>query len=83
MPPLAPTLRTPIWAVLDHQLRSRESLAPEEQTFVVAYDAEAPLERARQSDAWRAVRERIDAARPVAPADPAVADQGLGPTTGE
>ena len=64
-------------AVLDHQLRTREPLAPEEQAFVVAYDAEAPLERARQPDAWRAVRERIDAARPFAPADPA-ADPGLG-----
>lgn len=57
-------------AVLDHQLRSREPLAPEEQAFVVAYDAEAPLERARQPDAWRSVRERIDAARPFARADP-------------
>jgi len=51
-------------AVLDHQLRSREPLAPDEQAFVVAYDAEAPLERARQPDAWRAVRERIYAAHP-------------------
>ena len=57
-------------AVLDHQLRSREPLAPQEQTFVVTYDAEAPLERARQPDAWRAVRERIDAAHPFAPAIP-------------
>jgi len=65
-------------AVLDHQLRAREPLAPEEQAFVVAYDAEAPLERARQPDAWRAVRERIDAARPVASADRAAADPGLG-----
>ncbi len=64
-------------AVFDHQLRTREPLAPEEQAFVVAYDAEAPLEQARQPDAWRGVRERIDAARPVAPADPAVADPGL------
>ncbi|HEV8552789.1 MAG TPA: AAA family ATPase [Casimicrobiaceae bacterium] len=55
-------------AVLDYQLRTREPLAPEEQAFVVAYDAEAPLEQARQPDAWRAVRERIDAARPFAPA---------------
>jgi len=65
-------------AVLEHQLRSREPLAPEEQVFVVTYDAEAPLERARQPDAWRAVRERIDAARPVAPADRVAADPGLG-----
>ena len=65
-------------AVLDHQLRTREPLAPEEQAFVVGYDAEAPLERARQPDAWRAVRERIDAARPVASADRAAADPGLG-----
>jgi aminoglycoside phosphotransferase family enzyme/predicted kinase len=65
-------------AVLEHQLHTREPLAPEEQAFVIAYDAEAPLERARQSDAWRAVRERIEAARPFAPADPAVVDPGLG-----
>jgi aminoglycoside phosphotransferase family enzyme/predicted kinase len=55
-------------AVLDHQLRMREPLAPEEQPFVIAYDAEAPLEWARQSDAWQAVRERIDAALSFAPA---------------
>jgi aminoglycoside phosphotransferase family enzyme/predicted kinase len=54
-------------AVLDHQLRNREPLTPQEQTFVVTYDAEAPLERARQPDAWRAVRERIDAAHPRQP----------------
>jgi aminoglycoside phosphotransferase family enzyme/predicted kinase len=65
-------------AVLDHQLRTREPLAPEEQAFVVAYDAEAPLERAHQSDAWRALRERLDGARPFTPADPALADPGLG-----
>ena len=50
--------------VLDYQLRACEPLAPEEQAFVVAYDSEAPLEQARQPDAWRAVRARIDAARP-------------------
>jgi aminoglycoside phosphotransferase family enzyme/predicted kinase len=55
-------------AVLEHQLRTREPLAPEEQAFVVTYDAGAPLERARRPDAWRAVRERIDAARSAAPA---------------
>lgn len=65
-------------AVLDHQLRSREPLAPEEQAFVVAYDAEAPLERVREPDAWRAVRDRIDAARPVASADCTASDPGLG-----
>jgi len=52
-------------AVLDHQLRTREPLAPEEQAFVVAYDSQAPLEWAAQPDAWRAVRERIDVARPI------------------
>jgi aminoglycoside phosphotransferase family enzyme/predicted kinase len=65
-------------AVLDHQLRSREPLAPQEQPFVVTYDAKAPLEQARQPDAWRVVRERIDAAHPFPPADPAVADLGFG-----
>lgn len=49
-------------AVLDQQLRSSEPLTPEEQAFVVPYDAEGPLERARQPDTWRAVRERIYAA---------------------
>ena len=64
-------------AVLDHQLRTREPLALEEQAFVVACDAEAPIEWARQPDAWLAVRERIYAAPPLAPADPA-ADPGIG-----
>jgi aminoglycoside phosphotransferase family enzyme/predicted kinase len=61
-------------AVLDHQLRTREPLAREELGWVVEFDAEVPLERARKPSAWRAVRERIDSvdfARPFAPAQPA------------
>jgi aminoglycoside phosphotransferase family enzyme/predicted kinase len=65
-------------AVLDHQLRTREPLATEEQAFVIAYDAEAPLERAHQPDAWRAVRESIANAVPFAPVDRAATDPGLG-----
>jgi predicted kinase len=57
-------------AVLDHQLRTREALALEEQAFVFGYDAEGPLERARQADAWREVRARLrrqgDPTRPQA-----------------
>jgi uncharacterized protein len=47
-------------AVLDHQLRTHEPLAADEERYVVRYDAESPLERARALDAWRAVRKRID-----------------------
>jgi uncharacterized protein len=54
-------------AVLGHQLRTCEPLAGEEQGWVLAYDAEAPLERAHQPDAWRALLERIDFARPFQP----------------
>ena len=65
-------------AVLDHQLHNHEPLAPDEQAFVVAYDTAEPLEWARQPDAWRMVRERINAARPEAPATRAVPGLPLG-----
>ena len=48
-------------AVLEHQLREREPLAPDEQSCAVAWDAEAPLERAREPAAWRPVLDRIGA----------------------
>jgi aminoglycoside phosphotransferase family enzyme/predicted kinase len=54
--------------VLEHQLRTHEPLAPDEEPWVARYDAEVPLEHARRPDAWRAVRERIDAAAVVAAA---------------
>ena len=46
-------------AILGYQLHTQEPLAPEEESSVVRYDAEAPLDNARAPDAWRAVRERI------------------------
>ena len=42
-------------AVLDHQLRVQEPLAPDERADVVTYDSEAPLERAHAAASWRAV----------------------------
>jgi aminoglycoside phosphotransferase family enzyme/predicted kinase len=44
-------------AVLEHQLRTQEPLAPDEQACVVAFDAEAPGQR----DAWDPVLARIGA----------------------
>ena len=46
-------------AVLDHQLRTQEPLAPDERADVVTYDSEAPLERARAAASWGAVVERV------------------------
>ena len=46
-------------AVLEHQLRVQEPLAPEECANAVTYDREAPLERAREPASWRAVVERL------------------------
>ncbi len=46
-------------AVLGYQLHTQEPLAPDEEPFVVWYDAEAPLANARAPEAWHAVRERI------------------------
>ena len=47
-------------AVLEHQLRSREPLAPEELADAAAYDAEAPLAEARSPSRWRAVLHRLE-----------------------
>ncbi len=49
-------------AVLDHQLAMREPLAADEAAAVVTYDAEAPLDRARDPASWRALLARIGAA---------------------
>lgn len=46
-------------AVLAHQLQTREPLDPDEMRDVVACDAEAPLSRAFDRDAWSDVRERL------------------------
>ena len=46
-------------AVLGYQLHTQEPLAPDEEPYVVWYDAEAPLANARAPEAWHAVRERI------------------------
>ncbi|MEO8751084.1 MAG: AAA family ATPase [Casimicrobiaceae bacterium] len=46
-------------AVLEYQLRSRESLSAEESAHAVAYDADAPLAAAQSPHAWLAVIERI------------------------
>ncbi len=50
-------------AVLEHQLRTQEPLAPDEQAFVVPYDAGAPMERARDPSAWREVLARLGLAK--------------------
>jgi predicted kinase len=49
-------------AVLEHQLSAQESLGADEMDDVVRYDADAPLERARDPDAWARVRARVDRA---------------------
>jgi hypothetical protein len=49
-------------AVLDHQLRGQEPLAPDEHADVVAYDAECTLECARVPGSWLPALERIEAA---------------------
>jgi hypothetical protein len=46
-------------AVLEHQLRESEPLTADEQACAVAWDAEAPLERARVPDAWQPVLDRV------------------------
>jgi hypothetical protein len=45
--------------VLEHQLRTQEPLAPDEQSAVVAWDAESPLARARTPGAWQPVLDRL------------------------
>jgi len=68
-------------AVLEHQLRTQEPLAAEEQADAVAYDAEAPLDEARSPARWRAVLQRLGQAdstpRHAAASAPAGADPGL------
>jgi aminoglycoside phosphotransferase family enzyme len=64
-------------AVLEHQLRTQEPLAPDELDAVVRYDADAPLDRARAPGAWQAVADRI-AARGGGGGPPA-SDPGSGP----
>ena len=49
--------------VLDLQLRTQEPLAADEQACAVPFDAEAPLADARDPARWRAVVERLHAAR--------------------
>ncbi len=46
-------------AVLDHQLRTQDPLAPDEQSSIVDYDAEAPLDRSRDPTVWDGVLARI------------------------
>ncbi len=45
--------------VLDHQLRTREPLAPDERAYIVDIDAEAPQERSRDTVTWREVCARL------------------------
>jgi uncharacterized protein len=47
-------------AVLEHQLRTQEPLAPDEQAFVIAFDTEAPRPRAGVAAAWRPVLARLE-----------------------
>lgn len=47
-------------AVLEHQLATREPLAPDERVFAVTYDAEAPLSAARAPAAWAALAARLE-----------------------
>ena len=42
-------------AVLDRQMRSQEPLGADERALAIAFDAEAPLDRARDPASWRAV----------------------------
>ncbi len=66
-------------AVLDHQLRVQEPLAPDELADAVTYDSEAPLERAHAAASWSAVIERVGTAmRSSAGANALAADTGLG-----
>jgi hypothetical protein len=54
-------------AVLEHQLRSQEPLGADERALTIAVDAEAPLERARESGFWRAALEWLGAAATLPP----------------
>ena len=63
--------------VLAHQLETREPLAPDEQAFVVTFDAGAPLENIDRPEAWRALTEWLAAGPAPAPPPPASSDPGL------
>jgi hypothetical protein len=52
-------------AVLERQLRTREPLDATERAAALAWDAEAPIERARDPAAWRAVIERLGGTGPA------------------
>jgi len=68
-------------AVLEHQLRTQVPLAPDEQPFVVAHDAEVTLDRARDVESWREVLARLGLSGPATgnarPGLPQAADPGL------
>ena len=55
----SPTHPTPISRCSRTSSRRASRSRPREQAFVVAYDAEAPLEAARAPGAWEAVRRRM------------------------
>ena len=67
-------------AVLDHQLQVQEPLAPDERADAVAYDSEAPVERAHAAASWSAVVERVGAVNRCSADTHALAavDPGLG-----
>ena len=46
-------------AVLEHQLRTQDPLAPDEQGFVVVFDAEAPMQHANDPSTWHPVLARL------------------------
>jgi predicted kinase len=58
------------FAVLEQQLLSEDAIGPEEGPFTVEYNAEAPLERARETPSWRTVIDKlglVELARPRVP----------------
>lgn len=63
-------------AVLAHQLRQQQPLDDDERAFVITWDAEQPLERARSADAGRCVAQRLD--RDGYAPDASNADPGAG-----
>ena len=52
-------------AVLDSQIRTREALGADELPGTVHYDADAPLDRARDPAAWREVLDRLSVREPA------------------
>ena len=51
-------------AVLDHQLRTDEPLADDEQRDVIRYDGDRPLDDARVPATWQVLREKLGRTRP-------------------